>query len=95
MQLAYIIPAEMNLMMMMLQHEQLIRNVTCIIPYLCIFKRGDIRMKPVLQLHKLQHLFLFFCLKTLNLKQVLRPASRQVKIALSYPTQDFLINHYR
>lgn len=50
-------------------------------------------MKPILQLRKLQHVS-FFHLKTSNLKQVLRPASRQVKIALSDPTQGFVINHY-
>lgn len=79
-QLAYTIPTEMSLVMMLLLLEYLIRNVISVISCSSIFKRSDIRMKPTPRLHKVQNVS-FFHFKTLNLKQVLRPTSRQVKIA--------------
>lgn len=80
MQLAYTIHTEMSLVMMMLLLENLIRTVISVISCSSVFKRSDIRMKPIPQLHKVQNVS-FFCFKTLNLKQVLRSTSRQVKIA--------------
>lgn len=86
--LAYITPREMSLVMMMLLHQQLIRNAVSIISYSDIFRRGDIRVKAIPQLHKVQNVSFFLLFENFE-HQI-----SFVKIALSGPTQDALIDYY-
>lgn len=86
-QLAYITPREMSTAMVMLLHEQLIRNAISIISRSDIFKRGDIRVKPIPQLHHVQNY-------SFSLFGNFEHQIGFVKIALSGPTQDALIGYY-